>query len=476
MKRALVALALLAGALVPRLAQAKAVEDVRLDTDGSDVVVTVVADEALATPNVRTSPGSVRVRFYDANQTKSLRVNGDGGAVRHVDLGRGSDQTAALVISFGDRTKLAPADVRVERDGDTTTLRIARGLLPAVRGALPPPAAAKPAAAAPAAAVPAAPAKPAVSAPTVAPAAPAAPASTVTVRTEDVAPAPQAESARNALGALTKKPAEKSAPAEKLKLNDGGSSPMPMLLAVSALLALSYFGLQLMLRNKKKLAGTDIPAIDVIAQRRIGPRHQLVIVRAFDRDYLLSIQGGQTTVVARSSRKKLEEAEALLAPLPKMRADGGEGRAFEDDDEPTFGGELFKQALEQRERAREHTASVRSERREPTSSTRPEQRERREPAAGSRLEQREPTSSARLERRESTAGMRLEAVRAEARAELLREAEATREAELLRKGEIARELELARREEAELDSLPVPASAVSDSVSGLLRLRKQSKR
>ena len=51
-------------------------------------------------------------------------------------------------------------------------------------------------------------------------------------------------------------------------------SPMPMLLAVSALLALSYFGLQLVMRNKKKLAGTDIPAIDVIAQRRIGQRRE----------------------------------------------------------------------------------------------------------------------------------------------------------------------------------------------------------
>lgn len=443
MKRALSALALVAGLLTPELALAKAVEDVRLDTDANDVVVTVVADEALAVPAVRTAPGSVRVRFYDAKDTRILRLSGDGGAVRAVDLTRGSDQTAALTINFGDRTKLAPADVRVESEGDTVTLRIARGLLPAVRqlpGAPLVPAQAK-----------SAPAPVAAKAPVVqAPAAPAA--STVTVRTEEAkSPSAQAAQAAPEKGALGTKPAAAKRAEPELKLEQKSSSPMPILIAVTALLGLAYGGMQLMIR-KKKVAGTEIPAIDVVAQRRIGPRHQLVIVRAFDRDYLLSIQGGQTTVVARSSRKRLEEAEALLTPTSHRRTNGDDlaARAFGDDDEPTFGGELFKNVLEERERARsENTAaSMRLERayREPTGGYTPE---RREPTFAPKSERREPTSALKSERREPTAGMRLEAVRAESRAE---------------------------REREEESLTAPPASAVSESVSGLLRLRKQSGR
>lgn len=398
MKRALASLVLFGATLAPELAFAKAVEDVRLDTDASDVIITVVADEALHAPSVRTSAGSVRVRFYDATDTKLVRLSGDGGAVRSLELGRGSDQSAALMLMLGDRTKLQIADVRVETDGDTTTLRIARGLLPAVRegvpsAPLPLAAGQKPALAPKPAALPA-PVKSAQ--PVAAPAAPTS-ATTVTVRTEEVAPvaAPVAAPAPAAPAlTLTKKPEPK-----ELVLAKSESSPVPMLLAVSALLALAYAGLQFMLKKKKTLPGTDIPSIDVLAQRRIGPRHQLVVVRAFDRDYLLSIMGGTTTVIARSGRRK-SEADALLG-LAKRREDT---RSFEHDDEPTFGGELFKQALEQRERAREQTASL-----------------------------------------------RLEAVRAEAaRAELLRESEPA--------------------------PVETPASAVSDSVSGLLRLRKQAGR
>jgi len=405
MKSALSLLVLACAALTPELALAKAVEDVRLDTDGADVVVTVVADEPLHAPSVRTSAGSVRVRFYDATETKLVRLPGDGGAVRSVELARGSDRTAALTLMFGDRTKLAISDVRVETDGDTTTLRIARGLLPAVRdGVVPAPALVAAPKAQPAAVTP----KPQPAAAVAAKPQPvtAPQPSSVTVRTEDVkSPVLAPTSAPVQLGA--KAAPEKS---KELKLNTNESSPVPTLLAVSALLALAYGGLQLMMKKRKTLPGSDFPAIDVISQKRLGPRHQLVIVRAFDRDYLLSIQGGQTTVVARSSRKKLDAAEALLSPLPRRRTEStasSPSRDFERDDEPTFGGDLFKQALDQRERAREQTASY-----------------------------------------------RLEQARADARAEA--------------------------RAEPEIIEAPTapepPASAVSDSVSGLLRLRKQAGR
>jgi hypothetical protein len=53
-----------------------------------------------------------------------------------------------------------------------------------------------------------------------------------------------------------------------------------------------------MLMTKKKGTEKARAPIDIVAQKRIGPRHQLVIVRAFGREHLLSIQGGNTTLIA----------------------------------------------------------------------------------------------------------------------------------------------------------------------------------
>lgn len=464
MKRALVALALLSSAVTtPEVAQAKAVEDVNITADAQDIVLTVVADEALRAPTIRTYAGSVRIRFYDAKDTPLLRLVGDGGAVRSVDVSEGSDKSAAVVLVLGDRTRLAPSDVRVERAGEKTVFRIARGLLPVLREGSPmnvaqavaPKPAAKPVAAP--AAAPAAAVTAPVQATSAAPAAPVAkPATAQQAAPEVTKPAPS-------LG--VKAPA-KVDPGRNKKLTSGdsssSSSAIPMLIAVSALLALAYGALRLFLKKQQLQSGEAIPVIDVIAQKRLGPRHQLVIVRAFDRDYLLSIQGGQTTVIARSSRsRKIEAAEELLSPVSPRRATNtaAEARPFgEEDDEVTFGGELFKSALEQRERARDQTA-----------------------------------------------GFRLEAARAEARAELSRDTarqdfainafarDPIRSDEPVRGDSIREALrsESAREQtreslRADAEDSRTPSSpsgvvestpdAMSESVSGLLRLRKASGR
>lgn len=430
MKRVLSLCALLAAsslALAPEHALAKAVEDVTYAADPSDVIITVFADETLNTPSVRTYSGLVRVRFYDAEDPELVRFEGDGGAIKVIELSRGSDKSAALNIALGDKTKLASSDVRVERDGEKTVIRIARGLLPALGKGVP-----MVAAVAPAPAKPQAPAKPAA----VQPSLPAAP---VAQSAPAPAPKPAAEAPAEAPAApkpVFQKP-EKSASDAKdaqgeLKLAKDEGSPMPLMIAISALLALAYFGLKLFMKKQQATGAVSaIPTINVVAQKRLGPRHQLVIVRAFDRDYLLSIQGGQTTVVARSSRKRLDEAEELLSPRSRPRTSSsapsgafsgaplaGAGRDFEDD-EPTFGGELFKQALEQRERAREQTA-----------------------------------------------GFRLETARAQARAELGRIADEQR-------SELERDAEAPLREPAAVEPSP---QAISESVSGLLRLRRNSGR
>jgi flagellar biogenesis protein FliO len=435
-------LALIVGALLslaaPAPAFAKAIEDVLLGSDPQDIMITVLADQPLNPPTVRTYAGSLRIRLYDAKDTPLLKLTGDGGAVRSVDVANGSDQSAAVVVTFTDRTRLATSDVRVEQDGAKVVLRIARGLLPALRENAP-------------AASPVGPKPAAVAVPTPAPV--AAPVAKPVPAVAPVAAAVETKEPATALG----QPKPQQDAKEELKLAKGGdSSAMPVLIAVSALLALCYGAMRLVL---KKNSAVDIPAIDVIAQKRLGPRHQLVIVRAFDRDYLLSVQGGQTTVVARSSRKRLDDAEDMLSPLPFKRAPVGElpdlappknpsrapappastppkqalNREPFEDDEVTFGGELFKHALEQRERVRDQTAS-----------------------------------------------MRLEAARAEARAELAR-LESDRDESVAPKlslsGLTAKPSQPSAEPDDQLIEAPKAADAMmSESVSGLLRLRKASGR
>ena len=462
--------------LVPSLASARAVEDVTLSADPADIVLTVASDAALHAPTIRTYPGVVRIRFYDAHETPALRLVGDGGAVRSVDVGSGSDLSAALVLMLGDRTRLAPADVRVERDEHKVVIKIARGLLPAVREGSPMQTAKQvlPKPVAPVAAVVKAPvAKPAAPpAPQVAsavPTPPAAVAATPAVAPVAAAPAAAPVAAPVALTQAELPPAEPAPPAVKpapltalgvkkapaavapkseLKLASGSNSAMPVLLTISALLALAYGVMRLMMR---KNGVVQIPAIDIVAQKRLGARHQLVIVRAFERDYLLSIQGGQTTVVARSTRKRpdgtehrLDASEEMLSPVVRRRAPAPLSRELEEDDEVTFGGELFKSALDQRERQRDQTA-----------------------------------------------GFRLEAARADARAELAR-LDAAREefappaasapapapaaipsARPVMEPDSA--LAAFEREEERRAAEAVP-NGMSDSVSGLLRLRKASGR
>jgi flagellar biogenesis protein FliO len=363
MKRLVVVATLFVSVLLaPHAVYAKAIEDLQIAADPADLVVTVLSDVPLRTPTIRTYAGLVRVRFYDVLQPASMRVDGDGGALRAAELGRGSDQTAALTLVLGDQTKIEPADVRVEIAGSTITMRLARGLLPAIReGAL----AARPARLAPTPALPIAAATPAkeppvttaVSAPTPSKAIPEVARTTAqpTATPTQAAPQPAAEPAPIPQKPMFGKPKPAAKKDTDSKLTGGTISTLPLLLGYTALLGLAYLGLQLFLRKKGTIAGTA--SIDIIAHKRLGPRHQLVIVRAFDRDYLLSIQGGQTTVVARSSRKKVDTADAVAAassrPVRHIERD------FEEDDEVTFGGELFKQALAQRERAREKSAAYR---------------------------------------------------------------------------------------------------------------------
>jgi hypothetical protein len=130
MRGAYLTLALLCGALAPAQAEAKAIEDMRLAADANDIVITVLTEGTLNTPTVRTGPGVVRVRLSDVVGSMPKKLEGDGSALRSLELIPWGDGTAAIAIMLGDQTRLLPTDLRVQTNSDHMTLRIARGLLP----------------------------------------------------------------------------------------------------------------------------------------------------------------------------------------------------------------------------------------------------------------------------------------------------------------------------------------------------------
>jgi flagellar biogenesis protein FliO len=325
------------------LAQAQGIEGLTMTSDPEDIVFTVRADEPLHTPSVQTYEGSVRVRFREMDTPEVIQVRGDGAAIKLADMRGGSHDSSVLRLDLGDATKLAIEDVRVEKRGHSVVVRIARDLLPPM--AEPRTHDGKTAA-------------PLAAAPIAAPAAPVAKPAPAPAKAEALAKAEApaaAPAAKPAVPAPLAKAKAKDVPLAKALANNGSSSPMPMLLAVSAILAIAYAALRLVMKKQKSAQGPRAAApIDIVAQKRIGPRHQLVIVRAFGREHLLSIQGGTTTPIATSDELFEESAPVmertgLLADAPTAEPAHEQPRVEKKkEEEAVFGGELLRAALAQR--------------------------------------------------------------------------------------------------------------------------------
>jgi flagellar biogenesis protein FliO len=268
-------------ASISAAAQAQAIESVTMTSDPADVVFTLRADKPLSMPSVRASEGTVRVRFPDADAPQSIQVHGDGAAIKLVDVRGGSNDSVMMRIDLGEQTKLASGDVRVENRKHIMVVRIARDVLPPLRE----PRIDEPKKLPPSTEQP-------KSAPLALPA-PKEPVAAAQAETKPVS-APLALTTKKVVPAQD---AKKPAPLSKVMAGPSASSPMPMLIGISAILALAYAVMR-MLMTKKKGAEKARAPIDIVAQKRIGPRHQLVIVRAFGKEHLLSIQGGNTTLIA----------------------------------------------------------------------------------------------------------------------------------------------------------------------------------
>jgi hypothetical protein len=358
--RALVATGLgLALGCSASLAQADDVNRVRYALEAEDATLRITADTNLRAPRMRIERGTVRLWFAGLDQKHFLDEAGDGEAVRHASVRPGEADTALVVLRLGDRRRLSEGDVRVSVDGSTATVRIARAVLPqpaadaaadeapiAAPTAQPTaqptgestavaapangvaatavtanaPAATNPAATAPGTAAPATGA--ALAAPAAAPAAPAPTPSNAGAPAVAASPAAQATdgtSARLTTSQPATAPLPPGAGAFAGSIPDAkGAGLRTIGLIIAVLGGLALFGRWL----KQRRAGQPEPAIRVLASHRLGAKHQLLVVRAFDQEILLSVNGNETRRIA--SRRAGEPAE--LAPLAADSEPRGEQR------------------------------------------------------------------------------------------------------------------------------------------------------
>lgn len=92
---------------------------------------------------------------------------------------------------------------------------------------------------------------------------------------------------------------------EALRTRPDGSSPLVPLVLLTGLLAAVYGVVRYVL---KKRARNPLDDIQIVAQKRLGNRHQIVLVRALGEDHLLSVNGQQTQRIASGRPPDMEDA------------------------------------------------------------------------------------------------------------------------------------------------------------------------
>lgn len=299
---------------VPGWASANVIEDVRSTTDDKDVIITLQSQDDAQVPIVRTAGGMVRLWLEDAPKQTSLRRRVDSPELSYIEVRPGSNDTAAVRIRLASRKRLDESDVRVSNEGKLVSVRIARSLLASQ--------------AASATAVE-------KTADKVAPSAVTAPVPVPSA----AQPAVQKAAAPSAVKAPVFQ--KKSKPLSEASLAPDTHASMGALLAISVILGLLYLTMRLL--QKRRPNGANSP-IEIIASKRLGPRHQLLIVRAFGRDHLLSVQGGNTTRIAGAKAGQLMGMDgSIRSGVFELDADSKPAR-----EEPAFGADFLRLAIGQR--------------------------------------------------------------------------------------------------------------------------------
>lgn len=271
---------------------------VQVDEDFAWVLL--LSPGELPEPNLRVGRGEVKLWFRGVDHER-LTQPGDGLAFRDVRIRAGAGDSALVHIRFGDRREISTDDISVVPFEGGSAVRFRRGALPQ---------------------------RPAeMNA--------AADSAEFEEGTSDLvadleSDATEAGADDESLAAEADEAAmdeaEQSAPLLSTETDGvlaGGildgqdeskGSPVGLLLLVTALLGLLLLFVRVVVSRRKRIL--PAPDIDVISTKRIGPRHQLIVVRALGEEHLLSVNGTQTQLITSVSQDSELPDDMLRLPAP----------------------------------------------------------------------------------------------------------------------------------------------------------------
>lgn len=267
----------------------------QVQVDADYAWVLLLSASELPEPRLRVGRGEVKLWFRGVDHER-LTQPGDGLAFRDVRVRGGAGDSALVHIRLGDRREISTDDITVVPFDGGSAIRFRRGALPqrpAEMNSLP------------------------VETPEV---------------EEAVAEAELEEPQEAAAEGEATEESEESAPMGLLATETDGAlaggilegpedskgSPVGVLLLITALLGALLVVVRLVVSRRK---GVSIaPDIDVISTKRIGPRHQLIVVRALGEEHLLSVNGAQTQLITSVSQDSEMDEEMIRLTKPRIPA------------------------------------------------------------------------------------------------------------------------------------------------------------
>lgn len=289
------------------LASSTALADIPLtgtqvQVDADFAWVLLLSANELPEPRLRIGRGEVKLWFRGVDHER-LTQPGDGLAFRDVRVRGGAGDSALVHIRLGDRREISADDISVVPFDGGSAIRFRRGALPQ----RPPEMESTPVASAESEEVEE-----------------AAPEAGTEVEESEAGPQEGASDVEEegALLAATPLLTTETEGALAGGLLDGheqsSGSPVGVLLLITALLGGLLLVVRLVVSRRKGI--TVAPDIDVVSTKRIGPRHQLIVVRALGEEHLLSVNGAQTQLITSVSQGSEMEEEMIRLTKPRISA------------------------------------------------------------------------------------------------------------------------------------------------------------
>lgn len=307
MIRRLFTLAVMTSIGVATPVSAQQIEAIEVGARNGGAELRVRSRGATAMPRVDVGEGVVRVHFTGLAESAWLDADGDGRVIQTVRARPGIRGTTILTARLVPAVSIDAADVVVRQADGDWVIAFDPPLPGVARDATTPTAA---------------PASPAVSA------SPAA------------APSPESTRSTNAAAsALPLRAAPRTPPMAE------GGSPLDSWRWLAVVMLLGGVGsIAMWLRRRTPAIGAPVPpSLDVIASKRLGPRSQLVIVRALERDVVLHIgpNGVRKLLQVRSPRATAAD-EGRPSFLRSKVADATGSVRIPPNPAPNFGSDLAR--------------------------------------------------------------------------------------------------------------------------------------